>query len=228
MVRNMGLFKKVFGAAQPQSDAGQSPLAPPVALPAEWPTAPNVTFGGLDCVGESHCAEALEQILGESDMWTGVALLHPEPTNPYDRNAVGVYINRQRVGYLPKEIAARLQGVVAATIAQRGSAAVEAWVFAGGHHSVVLEPRMLPSMSRARIAQVLMAAGFRPRRLDFGFSISDEGTRFRVMCTNGGSDEREHFVPLYAEALRNAGYKARVAREMDYPYASVSGMKTDS
>ena len=62
-----------------------------------------------DVVGESHYQEALETICGgkteeavDKACW---AFLQPEPDNPFDRNAVAVYINGLKVGYLSRDLA---------------------------------------------------------------------------------------------------------------------------
>jgi hypothetical protein len=58
----------------------------------------------VDVVGESHYQDALAAAVGgrtedgaDCERW---AYLIPEPDNPYDRNAVAVYIDGQTVGYL--------------------------------------------------------------------------------------------------------------------------------
>ena len=63
-----------------------------------------------DVVGESHYQAALEAICGgkgeeasDIEKWAHVI---PEPDNPYDRNAVAVYIEGQKIGYLPRADAA--------------------------------------------------------------------------------------------------------------------------
>lgn len=75
----------------------------------------------LCAVGESHCQDALLAIAGpktsEAVCLNGIATLRCDPTNPYDANAVGVYIDDRRVAYLPREAAA----VIAPRLAARGS-----------------------------------------------------------------------------------------------------------
>jgi hypothetical protein len=63
----------------------------------------------INVVGESHYQEALEAICGgktedaaDKACW---AYLQPEPDNPFDRNAVAVYIDGRKVGYLSRDIA---------------------------------------------------------------------------------------------------------------------------
>lgn len=62
-------------------------------------------------VGESHCQAALSDICGghnrEGHELEVVADLSPEPSNPYDKNAVMVSVSGNKVGYLSREDAPR-------------------------------------------------------------------------------------------------------------------------
>jgi len=62
---------------------------------------------GFEIVGESHYQEALSTICGgpceDGHEHECVAELLPEPSNPYDANAVMVRIQGKTVGYLSKE-----------------------------------------------------------------------------------------------------------------------------
>ena len=64
----------------------------------------------LEVVGESHYQETLWALVGgtraERVRHETIALLVPEPDNPYDRNAIQVLIDGQLVGYLGREDAA--------------------------------------------------------------------------------------------------------------------------
>lgn len=69
----------------------------------------------IDVVGESHYQEALETICGgkaedaaDRACW---AFLQPEPDNPFDRNAVAVFINGLKVGYLSRDLAPNMSAV---------------------------------------------------------------------------------------------------------------------
>lgn len=70
----------------------------------------------LDVVGESHRQAELWVLAGgvttERVRTDIVAFLIPEPENPHDPNAIAVYINRLRVGYIPRDHAARLTPVL--------------------------------------------------------------------------------------------------------------------
>jgi hypothetical protein len=204
-----------------------SSTTPAPELPSEWPTEPTTQYGtGLDCVGESFYASALKGVVGKADQWSGVAVLLPEPKNEHDRNAVGVYLNGEKVGHLPKEQARHMHKPMLQAIAAGGVVAVEAQVTAHGRslYQVILEPGTHEALSRPRITAVLLAAGYKPRRDEYaGFTMRNEGDRYKVFRSGDSGFTREQYVPEYAKALREAGYKARVAREDGYPYVSVTG-----
>jgi HIRAN domain len=60
---------------------------------------------GFQVVGESHHQTEIEQIVGgsarEGAHFRCTAILRPEPSNPYDPNAVEVLILNRQVGYIP-------------------------------------------------------------------------------------------------------------------------------
>lgn len=66
----------------------------------------------MNAVGESNYQSALRRICGGHSRYGHElemdALLEREPHNPHDSNAVAVTINGERVGYLPREQAARV------------------------------------------------------------------------------------------------------------------------
>ncbi|MGH9214033.1 MAG: HIRAN domain-containing protein [Acidimicrobiales bacterium] len=71
-------------------------------------------FGGdedLEIVGEASYQDALWTIcrgsLGDQVRHRVVAVVVPEPDNPYDPNAIAVHVEGDRVGYLAREDAAR-------------------------------------------------------------------------------------------------------------------------
>ena len=63
--------------------------------------------------------------------WRGEALLEPECDNPHDCNAVRVTVGGQTVGYLPRELAARVQPALLA-LERRGTRAAVAAYARGG------------------------------------------------------------------------------------------------
>jgi hypothetical protein len=89
---------------------GSSPPSPPAVLapPADG-TVPMPGGYRVDVAGESYYQDALEQVCGgrssEGSYLACVASLVPEPDNPYDANAVAVYIDGLKVGHLPREVA---------------------------------------------------------------------------------------------------------------------------
>lgn len=62
---------------------------------------------GLEVVGESHYQDALSAICGgpceDGHDFDCVALLVPEPNNPYDRNAVTVVVGGRKVAHLSRD-----------------------------------------------------------------------------------------------------------------------------
>lgn len=104
----------------------------------------------MHAVGESYYQEALLEVVGGRTRH-GVehpclAELCPEPTNPYDDQAVAVRIAGQCVGYLSRSEARTFRPLVDRAIASAGRATVEACVRGGwdrgagdvGHLGVVL------------------------------------------------------------------------------------------
>jgi HIRAN domain len=100
-------------------------------------------------VGESYYEDNLDQVCGgrtdEGHDYDCMAVLVAEPTNPYDPNAVAVYVDGRMVGHLPRDaakayqpIARRLGGHYGACTANiRGG-----WDRGGGdtgHYGVVLD-----------------------------------------------------------------------------------------
>jgi len=73
--------------------------------------------GAMEVVGESHYRDEIALVVGgtrpEPVKLVTLAALVPEPTNPYDRNAVGVQIGGRKVGHLSRADAADLAPVLA-------------------------------------------------------------------------------------------------------------------
>lgn len=74
---------------------------------------------GTDVVGESHYGDQIRRLFGKKlpefgDELTGLeTYLRHDPTNKYDRNAIGVWINGGQVGNLAKEVAAQYAPILA-------------------------------------------------------------------------------------------------------------------
>jgi hypothetical protein len=102
-------------------------------------------------VGESHYQSELETICGgrseEGAREKHAALLSPEPTNPYDKNAVCAKIQAVIVGYLSRDVAPEFLSALISS--GYGEAAAEAIIVGGwrtdtdeGYFGVRLNARM--------------------------------------------------------------------------------------
>jgi hypothetical protein len=126
----MGLFKRL--AKNKSKPAPQNNLTP---RDERW-SGDLERFGDIrvDVVGESHYQPAIRAACGwkrgTDTLFHCVAELVPEPTNPYDPNAIKVTINGACVGYLPRQEAATLGPAIREAIEQQGSGACRA-VIAG-------------------------------------------------------------------------------------------------
>jgi HIRAN domain len=93
----------------------------------------------LEVVGESHYQDALTEFasLQGADVRMGVSVEHyvllvAEPENPYDRNAVSVWLNGEKVGYLSRDDASQLQPGLIRLHKKRGPVALQCRVIGGG------------------------------------------------------------------------------------------------
>ena len=92
----------------------------------------------LEVVGESHCQSHLWRIVGG---WRDdrvrhpiVAVLVPEPHNPYDSNAISVQVDGGHVGYLRRQDAATYAHGITALIERTGAnVALKGVVLGGGN-----------------------------------------------------------------------------------------------
>jgi hypothetical protein len=76
-------------------------------------------YGNTEVKGTEHRQDAILSLLPRRELKNGADLdttaqLIPEPTNPFDANAVGCWVQGRLIGYLPRDEAARY----AATLAQ--------------------------------------------------------------------------------------------------------------
>lgn len=84
-------------------------------------------FGDIrvDVVGESHYQSAIRAACnwksGTDTLFHCMAELIPEPTNPYDRNAIMVAIDGACVGYLSRQDAVTLGPAVREAVEHQGS-----------------------------------------------------------------------------------------------------------
>ena len=90
----------------------------------------------LEVVGESHYQDALWRLVGgnngERVRYDVQAVLEPEPTNPYDANAVRVFVDAHLVGYLSREDAVVYLPGLRALIERFGCAIGLGGVIVGG------------------------------------------------------------------------------------------------
>jgi hypothetical protein len=108
----MAFLRRLFGIN------GQRTMTRPVFLmdperPDAW----------LDIVGEAQYQRPLAALAGDMTrggrtVADGLAILTPEPENPYDPDAIAVMIEGERVGYLSREDAIRYQAPVEAAASQ--------------------------------------------------------------------------------------------------------------
>jgi hypothetical protein len=95
-------FREGLGSSTPEQRPHVKPQARAVAR--HWE---NNGYREVEVVGESNYQAQLTRIVGNpNDDGVDVpclALLVPEPTNPYDRNAVRVDIDGGTVGYLARQ-----------------------------------------------------------------------------------------------------------------------------
>jgi hypothetical protein len=98
-----------------------------------------VVLGGsvsLEVVGESHYQDNLWQLVGGADRSERVrvkitAVLAAEPDNPYDANAVAVWIDGLKVGHLSREDARLYRAGLLALQEEHGVPVALAGVIAG-------------------------------------------------------------------------------------------------
>jgi hypothetical protein len=200
---------------------------PPPTLPDVWPTEPNPPpLTGVDCVGEGHHHDGIKAVLGKDKRTEGVAVLLPEPTNPHDRNAVGVYIDRHKVGHLPQDQARALHKQIRERMGAGEVISVQAEVInhGRGKYQVIVDPSSHGPMSRPRIAQALLDNGNAPRtEAKAGFIVKHDRYGFRVLRAGDGSIyTRDEHLDRYVETLRSAGYQAQVGTEDKHRFVAVT------
>lgn len=132
----MSLFKRSRRAPRP---------APPTVPPQVWEASTTrVTaqlFEGvesLEVVGEARYQDALWEVCGATRgqrvREAIVAVLVPEPDNPYDHNAIAVQIEGHVVGYLSREDAVGYGPGIRSLMARYGAVVALEGVIAGGGH----------------------------------------------------------------------------------------------
>ncbi|MEW2385003.1 hypothetical protein AB0873_23370 [Micromonospora sp. NPDC047707] len=128
----MAMFQRWFGSAR----RATSVVNPPKTK--AQPSTPVLLPGGedLEVVGESNYQEALWQVVGgrtrERIRCSIHAVLIPETDNPYDSNAISVWISGSRVGYLSRADAADYRSGLLALEARHGRRIALGGVVVGG------------------------------------------------------------------------------------------------
>jgi hypothetical protein len=122
------------GSAAPRHP--EAPTPPPPA-PQSFEAALYEGHETLDVVGESHYEDNLWRIVGgrseERVKHPVHVVLLPESDNPYDPNAISVWVGGLRVGYLPRELAAAYRpGLLALQLREGKPIALRALIIGGG------------------------------------------------------------------------------------------------
>lgn len=88
-----------------------------------------------EVVGESHYQPALESFVESTDdehgPWQTDAVLRPEDNNPYDNQAVAVYIGPKKIGHLSKAAARSYRKLLSNSNHAIGNYEVGAKIFGG-------------------------------------------------------------------------------------------------
>ncbi|HEY5520202.1 MAG TPA: HIRAN domain-containing protein [Candidatus Limnocylindrales bacterium] len=121
----MGFLRRLLGG-QDEAKRPEAPNAAPAREDRRTEIPPDgialyAGAGGLLVVGSQHYRTAVKRAVGRMGP-QGVTLtvaLVPEPTNPYDPNAISVQVDDQIIGYLQKATAKSYRTVMGA-LAQRG------------------------------------------------------------------------------------------------------------
>jgi len=164
----MGFLDRALKAVQPTAPPARQPpqraaqVQAPIPNPArstffQWPT----LSGGAEyfnIVGEGNYQAAIDAAAGGKtpdgpvNRWV-TAQLVAEPTNPYDRNAVMVALDGQRVGYIPRDQTSHFHRAIA-QLGREGRPALCRAVITGGwrrsptdhgHYGVKLDVEEIPT-----------------------------------------------------------------------------------
>ena len=156
-------------AREPAAAAEAAAPAGPASEPTDQVRDVLVPGGDIvEVVGTAPYQEALETVAGGSagsapdvEKW---AYLIPEPDNPWDRNAVAVYIDGRKVGYLPRESAGAYASLLGRLWAGSSSRGVCRAVVSGGWHHVQSQVGSVTSVEEGRLGVRLALAA--PQHLD--------------------------------------------------------------
>jgi len=156
-------------AREPAAAAEAAAPAGPASEPTDQVRDVLVPGGDIvEVVGTAPYQEALETVAGGSagsapdvEKW---AHLIPEPDNPWDRNAVAVYVDGRKVGYLPRESAGAYASLLGRLWAGSSSRGVCRAVVSGGWHHVQSQVGSVTSVEEGRLGVRLALAA--PQHLD--------------------------------------------------------------
>lgn len=129
------MLRRLLGRGKPKPGPGGNVPSPP--LPMQPPRSDTTLPWGsvVGVVGESFYQPALQLICGHPSVdgysVDCVAELRPEPGNPHDPAAIGVYVQDHKVGHLSREDARAYAVVVAEAIAEHGGARCAAYIRGG-------------------------------------------------------------------------------------------------
>lgn len=115
----MGLLAKLLGGVSADGFEGRQGQST-AASSQQWQMVRLAGDGRVSVVGEANYQPALRAAAGGRSVAPGDfenaipvhAVVIPEPSNPYDQNAVRVEVNRNTVGYLPRDLAEEYQPVL--------------------------------------------------------------------------------------------------------------------
>jgi tetratricopeptide (TPR) repeat protein len=136
----LGFLRRLLGGGQQQPDRHSTwdPEQPPAWMRDGMQAQLCEGRDDLDVVGEASYQDNLWRIVGGRHSPEGrvreevYAVLAAEPDNPYDANAVAVWIQGLKVGYLSREDARRYRPGLLALEQQHGKPIALAGVIAGG------------------------------------------------------------------------------------------------
>ena len=154
------------GETEAVPEAADAEAGPPLADEIHDVLAPGGDI--REVVASAPYQEALEAIAGgkpgstpDAEKW---AHLIPEPDNPWDRNAVAVYIDGRKVGYLPRETSAAYAALLSQLWASTRGRAVCRAVTSGGWRRVESQVGTVSAVDEEQFGVRLALAA--PERFD--------------------------------------------------------------
>lgn len=125
----MGFLKRILGARD-AGELAQSPQQTTLIMLNEkdWPQ-------DVEVAGETYYQDSIKALfhaIGDDSggVLNRTAVLHPEPNNPHDRNAVAVVIDGFQVGHIPAELAPQIQPLLVRAARRNQAIGIPARVWA--------------------------------------------------------------------------------------------------